>query len=697
MQDLAPIFSPRTIAIVGASARPGSVGSEVMNSILRFGYTGSVFPINPNAHEINGLRAYQSIVDVPDPVDLALIVVKRDLVLETMEQCVHRGVRGVIVITAGFKEVGGDGIELERRIVETARGAGVPLVGPNCMGVFNTDPLVKLNATFARRTPWPGRIGFVSQSGAVGAAVLDYSSERRIGFSKFLSIGNKGDVNENDALYWLAGDDEVAAVMLYLENFEDAAAFREICAQVAGRKPVVVLKAGRGEAGARAASSHTGALAGSDAAVDALLESCGAIRVQTLDELMNVSKFLCFPRRPGGRRLALITNAGGPGILTTDELEKQDFVFPELEEETVSKLEAGLPPEATCANPCDVLPGTGAEGYRVATEAIVGDGNIDALVVLFLPPIMVETRDVVEAILPACRRSPIPVIGLFMGASDVPAEAASFEEAGFPVFNSAPEVTQVLAAARRYRGWHERKPESGREIHVDEERADSLLNSVGDGWLGAEEAFGVLEAYGIPVVRSVRVAVDSDLAPAASELKFPLVLKAVSSDILHKSDVGGVELGIENAGELAARKAHMIKRLGEEAPGARLEGFLLQEMAPAGTELIVGLKREAGFGPLVMCGLGGVFVEVLEDVSFGLAPLPVGEAKRLLERLRSSRVLAGERGSAKADIGAVADVISRVALMGVNHVHLAQLDINPLVAGPWGCVAVDTRILIQGE
>ena len=696
MKDLSPIFSPRSIAVIGASSRPGSVGWETMNSILRFGFTGAVYPVNPKAAAISGIRCHASVLEIPHPVDLAILVVRRDLALPAMEQCAEAGVRGVIVITAGFREVGAEGAELERRLLEVASGAGIVMVGPNCMGAFNTNPEVKLNATFARSAPREGPIGFISQSGAMGAAVLDYAGERRIGFSKFISIGNKSDVDENDALAAFAVDDEVGVVALYLENFEDAARFREVCSRAARAKPVVVLKAGRSEAGARAASSHTGALAGSDTAVDALLRGCGALRVASIDELLNVCKLLSVPRRPGGRRLALVTNAGGPGVIATDEFERNGFVFPGLAGETVTRLERGLPPEAACANPCDVLPGSGAEGYRVAVESITGDPNVDALVVLFLPPVMVETGWVVEAIRPACEASPVPVIGLFMGAGDVPADAAELEEVGVPVFNSAPEIAQGLVAARRYRRWLERRPVEPARFEADAGRVRALLGKA-DGWLEAADAYAVLETYGVPAARCVRIEPDGDLDAAAEDLGYPLVLKVISPDILHKSDVGGVEVGIADRGDLLRRREKMLERIRSAQPGAAVEGLLLQEMAAGGVEMIVGVKREPGFGPLVMCGLGGVYVEVLEDVAFGLAPLAGDEPGRMLARLRAAPILEGLRGARGVDRKAVAETIARVAQLAVDFPAIGQLDINPLLAGPDGCLAVDVRISVSGE
>ncbi len=696
MKDLSPIFSPRSIAVIGASSRPGSVGSEIMNSILRFGFTGAVYPVNPKAPAISGIRCHQSVHDIQDPVDLAILVVKRDLALPAMEQCAEAGVRSVIVITAGFREVGAEGAELERRLLEAASAAGIVMVGPNCMGAFNTDPEVKLNATFARSAPRRGPIGFISQSGAMGAAVLDYAGERSIGFSKFISIGNKSDVDENDALAAFANDDEVGVIALYLENFEDSARFREVCSRATRAKPVVVLKAGRSEAGARAASSHTGALAGSDTAVDALLRSCGALRVGSIDELLNVGKFLSVPRRPGGRRLALVTNAGGPGVIATDEFERSGFVFPSLAEETVAGLESGLPPEAACTNPCDILPGSGAEGYRVAVESITGDPNVDALVVLFLPPVMVKTKWVVEAIKPACEGSPIPVIGLFMGSGDVPADAAELEEIGVPVFNSAPEIAQGLVAARRYRRWLEREPVEPSRFEADAEIARAVLSKA-DGWIEAADAYALLNAYGVTAARSVQIEPDGNVAAAAQGLRYPLVMKIVSPDILHKSEVGGVELGIADRDDLLRRREKMLERVRGAQPEAAIEGLLLQEMAAGGVEMIVGIKREPGFGPLVMCGLGGVYVEVLEDVAFALAPLASDEPGRMLGRLRSAPILEGVRGARGIDRKAVAETIARVAQLAVDFPAIGQLDINPLMAGPDGCLAVDVRISVSTE
>jgi acetyl coenzyme A synthetase (ADP forming)-like protein len=695
MKDLTPIFSPRSIAVIGASSKPLSVGWETMNSILRFGFTGAVYPVNPKAPEINGIKAYPSISDIPEPVDLAIMVVKRDLVLPAMQECADKSVKGVIVITAGFKELGGEGAELEERITAVAHKAGMVMVGPNCMGAFNTDPGVKLNATFARFDPKRGPVGFISQSGAMGAQILDFSHERHFGFSKFISIGNKSDVDENDALEVLAHDAEVGVIVLYLENFADAQRFRAVCSAASRVKPVVVFKAGRSKAGARAASSHTGALAGSDVAVDALLESCGALRVDTVSQLLSVSQFFSAPRRPTGKRIAMVTNAGGPGIIATDELENAGFEFPELEAKTVASLKAQLPPEASCANPCDVLPGTGAKGYEIAVEALSNDKNIEMLLVLWTTPVMVKTAWMVEAIKPLCERSPVPVIGMFSGASDVMLDAAPLGELGIPIFSHATGVRAGLAAGRKYNEWLARKPAAPRKFIVDRHAVAAIIDKTGEGWLAADDAFAVLRAYGIPTVRSLVVSASADITRAAGDLHFPLVMKVVSSDILHKSDVGGVIVGIGDVTRLASAKKEMLADLRKAVPQARVEGFLLQEMASGETELIVGVNREVGFGPLVMCGLGGVYVEVLKDVAFGLAPLGADEPMRMLERLRSAPILRGLRGSRGIDLRAAEDVIARVSQLVSDHPRIEQLDINPLLAGPEGCVTVDARLKVM--
>lgn len=695
MKDLSPVFSPRSIAVVGASSRPLSVGWETMNSILKFNFTGAVYPVNPKSQAISGIKTYPSLIDIPDEVDLAVIVVKRDLVLPTMEQCAQKGVRGAIVVTAGFKEVDEEGTELESRITAIARENGIVTIGPNCMGAFNTDPKIFLNATFARYLPRRGPIGFVSQSGAMGAAVLDYAAERHLGFSRFISIGNKADIDENDVLEWFEQEDDVSVVVLYLENFVNPRRFMDICSRLSRRKPVVVLKSGRTEAGARAATSHTGALAGSDTAVDALLRRSGALRVDSVDELLTVSHFFSMPRRPKGTRLGLITNAGGPGIIATDELEKAGFTFNKLENATVNKLKDKLPPEASCANPCDVLPGTGVEGYRVATEALMNDSNLDALVILFLCPVMVKTSWLVDAIKPVVAASPIPVIGLFMGASDVTKDAESLEAVGMPIFNTAPEVAQSLLASRRYDDWlkHEQLPPA--EFDIDHKKADSILKRAQEGWLTGQSAFSLLGCYGIPVVNMRMVKPDENIIDAAAEMKYPLAMKIVSPEIIHKSDVGGVELGIINPEDLSYRYSEMMKRVQWFQPDAKIEGVLLQEMVSRQMEMIIGMSREPGFGPLVMCGMGGIFVEVLKDVAFSLAPMPADEPLVMIQRLRSAPVLEGIRGTMGADKKQVAEVIARVSQLATDYPDIEQIDINPLLVGPDGCVAVDARIKLS--
>ena len=692
MKDLSPIFSPRSIAVVGASSKPLSVGWEMMKCVLNFNFTGAVYPINPKAPAIMGIKAYPSLMDVPDDIDLAVIVVPRKFVLATMEQCAEKNVRGAIIITAGFREVSHEGAEVEKKIARIARENNIVLVGPNCMGAFNTSPETLLNATFARYLPKYGPIGLISQSGAMGAAVLDYAGERHIGFSKFISIGNKADVNENDCLEVFEVDDEVGVIVLYLENFEDPRKFMEICNRVTRKKPVIVLKAGRSKTGAQAATSHTGALAGSDTAVDALLERCGAIRVDSIQDLLVVSHFFSARKRPTGDRLGLVTNAGGPGIIATDELERRGFSFPTLDAKTVEELEAQLPPEASCANPCDVLPGTGPKGYQVASETMVRDPNLDALVILFLCPVMVKPKWLVDAILPVAENSSIPVIGLFMGANDVVQEAAPLAELGVPILKTAPEVARALEANRQYNRILQRDVPAPTEFEVNRKKADAIVNACTEGWLESKEAFELLDAYGIPVVKNVTVDMEQDIVEAAADLKYPLVMKMLSPDILHKSDVGGVELNIQDPDDLLHRHSEMMKRVKFFQPEARLEGVLLQEMITWQMELIIGVNREPGFGPMVMCGLGGVFVEVMKDVQFSLAPLPADEPLKMLQMLRSAPILQGVRGTAGVKRIAVADVIARISQLASDYPRLDQLDINPLLAGPEGCCAVDVRI-----
>jgi acetyltransferase len=526
----------------------------------------------------------------------------------------------------------------------------------------------------------------------MGAAVLDYADERHIGFSKFISIGNKADVDENDCLEAFEHDDDVGVIILYLENFDDPRRFAEICSRITPRKPVLVLKGGRSKTGAKAATSHTGALAGSDRAVDALLDRCGAIRVENIEELLVDAHFFSSPKRPKGDRIGLVTNAGGPGIIATDELEKRGFLLSELDKKTIEELENTLPPEASCANPCDVLPGTGAEGYRVASEAMVKDPNIDALVILFLCPVMVKPEWLVDAIIPVAQSSPIPIIGLFMGAIDVVETATPLAKMGVPILRSAPEVTQALRANKKYNEFLARKSNPPLEFPVDRKRADAIVKRADEGWLESDDAFALLDAYGIPIVKSVTAPFDGDILAAVSGMEYPLVMKIVSPDILHKSDVGGVELNITSPENLLQRHKKMLECIKSSQPSARLDGVLLQEMVTWQTQLIVGVNREPGFGPMIMCGLGGIFVEVMKDVVFSLAPLPAEESRRMLHSLRSLPILQGVRGTEGIDIDAVADVIARISQLATDYPKLDQLDINPLLAGPEGCCAVDVRM-----
>lgn len=695
MKNIKSIFSPKSVAIVGASTKPLSVGYEMLQCVLNYKFSGPVFPVNPSADSIMGIKAYPSILDIPHDVELAVIVVKRDFVLPSMEQCAEKGVKAVIVITAGFKEVSEEGAILEEKVSQIARDNGIAMIGPNCMGAFDTNPEVHFNATFTRKLPTRGNVGLISQSGAMGAAVTDYALERHIGFSKFISIGNKPVINENHCLEALENDEDTDVILLYLENFADAKEFSKICKRITPKKPVIVLKSGRSATGAKAASSHTGALAGSDTAVDALLDECGCLRADSIEDMLILSHTFSKRHDVKGKRLGLVTNAGGPGIITTDELERAGFEIAELHPDTIKKLEAQLPAEASSSNPCDVLPGTGAEGYRIGTQELSQDPNLDAVIVLFLCPVMVKPKWLVDAILPVVKDSPIPVIGLFMGASDVVREGAPLAEVGMPILTGAPEVARALKACNDYEKIKNRKELAPANFDVDKTRADKLVKKTGEGWMESDDAFGLLDAYGIPTVKSLSVPISEDVVAAAEALNYPLVMKIISPDILHKSDAGGVIVGIKDAEDLKNRSQEMLKHLKATLPEASLEGLLLQELITYETQLIIGVNREEGFGPLVMAGMGGIFVEILKDVRFALSPMPANKPEEMLRSLNSVAIFEGARGTEGIDIPQVAEVINRISQLAADYPEIEQLDINPLLAGAKGCCAVDCRIKLS--
>ena len=695
--SLDAILRPSSVAVIGTSRSPHTIGHEILANIVNYGFTGAVYPVNPNAPSIHSIKAYPSVVAIPDPIDLAVIVVPRERVPPVVEECGQKGVRGLVVISAGFKEMGGPGVEAERQLVHAVKRYGMRMVGPNCMGVLNADPAVSLNATFAPTMPPFGHAAFVSQSGALGVSVLDYAVEYGIGISQFVSVGNKPDVSGNDLLLQWEDDPTVGVILMYVENFGNPRRFLEIASRITKRKPIIAVKSGRSKVGAKAASSHTGALAASDAAVDALLAQAGVLRAGSIEELFDMAMAFQGQPLPRSSRTAVLTNSGGPGILAADALEPQGMELVELSRDTIARLEPLFPPEATLRNPLDMIASANAADYRTALDALLADATVDSAVAIFVPPLGIRAEDVAEAIVTVAKQYPAkPVLAVLMGRAGLRAGRAELHRAGIPAYIFPESAARALGALRRHREWRARPDVQVRQLPIDRERARRVLHTTGDRRKLSElEVLGVLGAYGIPTAPARLARDPKDAARAASEVGYPVVLKIVSPQIIHKTEVGGVRTGIDTAVELKQAWVEMVDGVSRAAPQAAIDGMLVQRMVRGGRETIVGFSRDAAFGPLVMFGLGGIYVEALGDVQFRVAPIGPLDAHDMLHGIRGVAILNGVRGAPPVDFAALADVLQRVSQLAVDCPEIAELDINPLLAFPDGVTAVDARILLE--
>lgn len=694
--SLDPVFRPGSVAVIGASRTPGTVGYQIVENLVRHGYRGAVYPVNPKARAIHSIPAYPSVSAIPDEIDLAVIVVPKERVLDVVDECGAKGVPAVVVITAGFKEVGGAGIERERALVERVHRYGMRLVGPNCMGVLNTSPDVAMNATFAPTMPPPGPVSFMSQSGAMGVTILDYAAEYGIGIHHFVSVGNKADVSGNDLLEYWADDPETRVILMYLENFGNPRRFTRIARRVTRKKPIIVVKAGRTTAGARAASSHTGALAGLDVATDALLAQCGVIRVDTVQELFDVAMAFAAQPIPRGNAVAIVTNAGGPGIIIADACESAELHVAELAPSTQEALRTVFPEEASVRNPVDMIATATPDSYRIALDAVLGDPHIDAAIAAFVPPLGVRQEDVAGAIVEAAQRHPDkPALAVLMGREGLPQGRAQLQEAGIPAYIFPESAAHALAAMDRHRRWLQRPHGEVRTFAVDRGTVTATLDrahACGRAWIGEAEALAVLDAYRIPTIQS-RLACNADeAADAAQTLGFPVVLKIASPDIVHKSDVGGVRLDLRTPDEVRTAYASILERVRAASPDASVEGVLIQPYVRGGRATIIGMSTDPAFGPILMFGLGGVFVEALGDVAFRIQPVTDLDAHDMVRSIRGYRLLEGIRGEPPADLDTIIDAILRVSQLVGEHDRIAELDINPFLAFEDGGVAVDARI-----
>ena len=692
------IFDARSVAVVGASAEKGKVGYAVVAN-LKESFRGRIFPVNPKYRRLLGLACYKSVLDVKGSVDFAVITVPAKIVPVLLTECGEKKIRNIIVISAGFKETGVDGARLERECAGIARRFGMRLLGPNCLGLINTYS--GLNATFASQTPIQGNIAFMSQSGALCTAILDWAEKEKVGFSKFVSLGNKADLSENDFLKVLGSDDKTNVILGYLESLVDGARFMKLARRISKKKPILILKSGRTQAGAKAAASHTGALAGSDSAFDAAFTQAGVMRVDSGEELFDYAQAFSTQSIPKSDRVAIVTNAGGPGIMTTDACDRRCLRLSSLSQRTLSRLRKHLPPSANIYNPVDALGDADAARYAFAVDAVLADGNVDSVICVLTPQAMTDSLEIAKAIVSAARGRKKTVVACFMGGVDMDAGIKYLKKHGIPNYPHPERAAAVVAAMVSYsriRRLSHKKPPLLPGVSARKAAATlKALYSSGRVAFGLE-SFDLLEAYDIRTLKSSLVRSQRDALKAARKIGFPVVLKVASPDILHKSDVGGVALNVSRD-ELEATYNKLLFNVRKFMPKAQIEGVFVQEMVSGGKEVIVGVMREPQIGSMVMFGLGGIYVEVMKDVSFRVAPLNRDEARKMMGEVKGYRILSGVRGEKPSDISCLEETILRVSRLAADHPEILELDLNPLtVFGEGeGCVVVDARMVLDEE
>jgi acetyl coenzyme A synthetase (ADP forming)-like protein len=693
-QTLRAFFAPRAVAVVGASRDPDKVGYRVLENLLRGGFGGAIYPVNPAAKEVLGLTVYPSLSEIGAPVDLAVVVLPAPRVLGAIEACAAQGIGAAIVISAGFKEVGGEGAELEEALKRRVRQLGIRVLGPNCLGLVVTE--AKLNATFAKGMPPPGGIAFVSQSGALCTAALDWAVGLGIGFSALVSLGNKADLSEAEIIEVLADDPKTRVIVGYVEAVEDGQGFLSVAKAASGKKPVVFFKAGTTEGGARAAASHTGALAGADRAYEAAFKQAGVIRARSLRQLFDFARVFSSLPLPGGNRIAIVTNAGGPGIIAADACEGGALRLAVLAEPTLARLRRVLPASASLHNPVDVIGDASADRYQAALEAVASDPGVDGLLALATPQAMTDMEKFAQAVVEVGRGAAKPVLAAFMAEASLLEANKILLRGGIPDFPFPDEAVKALEAMARYEAGRDRPPLPVR-FPADRAGVAKLLQKARDRRvpaLGESDAREVLIPYGFRGPKTVLASNASEAADAADQIGYPVVLKIVAPEILHKSEVSGVRLGLLNREAVREAYAQMVARAASVTPHAHIEGVLVQSQMMGGREVILGAARDRQFGPLLMFGLGGIYVEVLKDVTFRIAPLCRAEAEAMVREVRAFPLLQGVRGEPPADLAALVEDILRLSQLVTDFAEIAEIDINPLLVMPKGegTMALDARI-----
>lgn len=707
MSDMGSIMSPDSIAVVGATNRTGSIGLSLFRNLLQAGYKGVLYPVNPKSRSIQGVKAYPRLADIPDAVDMAVIIVPPVHVPTVILEAVQKQVKGCVVITAGFKEIGGHGVELEEHLRKSVKEHGIRMLGPNCLGVINTNEAVRMNANFASTMPTTGNIALISQSGAMCVAMLDFAMGRNMGFSRVASIGNKADVNEIDLLRYLKNDPDTDVILMYLEDIVEGQAFIEVARETTWEvgKPILALKSGRSPEGARAAASHTGSLAGLDASYDAIFLQGGIQRVDGVGELFDYAQAFSMQPLPKGDRIAIVTNSGGPGIMATDALISPGLHLASLSDTTRKRLKEHLPSAASIQNPVDVISDATPDRYESAIRDTLTDEGVDGAIVILTPSgtgQIVRTAEIVPRVAKDIHK---PILCSFMGLVDVSEGVRYLQDHSIPNYAFPEAAARTMAAMVRYSESLEpgkRKKRGFLRFDVDHAKVAMIIGDKladkGDYYMPETEANEILRCYGFPLLRSRVVKDHGEIGGAIKEIGLPVAMKIDSPDIVHKFDAGGVRLKIKSLEEAHSAFDSIIEDITHIVSTARVNGVLIEQMARGGVEVILGATRDPRFGPICMFGLGGIFVEAMKDVTFRLAPMWELSAENMIRSIKAYRILQGVRGNPPSDIGAIKTCILRLAQMVADHPEINELDINPLIVYPegQGCVVADSRIVLKG-
>ncbi len=699
-EQLDKIMRPKSIAVIGASTKEHTIGSDIMKRLKEYQFTGDIYPVNPKGGEIQGFKAYTNVKEIPGNVDLAIIVIAQKFVLNAIDECHEKGIKGICIISAGFKEAGAEGAQAEKELVAKLKEYGMRCVGPNCLGVVNTDPEIRMDGCFAESLPERGNIGFVSQSGALGGGILNILKDLNLGFAQFISIGNQADINAETAMEYWENEDDVKQILLYMESIQNPSNFRKLATRITKKKPILALKAGRSAAGASAASSHTGSLAGADKAANALLQQSGVIREYSLKNLFATAKVFATSPIPKGDRVAIITNSGGPGIMATDAVCEYGMQMAKISDATKEKLRSFLPAAASVKNPIDMIASAPIEHYKQTLETVIADENVDMIAVIYLPFLGLKDIDVAKALMEIKAQNPEkPIIGIFMTKNEFFTQLSNMD-VNMPFFMYAEEAADGFNRLNQQRLWMER-PEGKIPVYdVDKAKAEKIIKgAVADGraQLTTLESIDVLNAYGIRACKYGLATNEEEVVNLGNSIGYPVVMKMTSKTTSHKTDVGGVRVNIQSEEQLREEYRDLINKLTEKGLIDGLEGVIIQEMVKGNREMVCGIATDPQYGPMMMFGLGGVFIETMKDVTFRIAPLTDVDADEMIKSVKAYELLKGARGTKPADISQIQETLLRLSQMVNDFKFIDELDINPLLISEktGEGIAVDGRIKVR--